>query len=198
GEPRGQLVRVPRDHHGGHDHVEGDSRTRSGEQSEVGVARDDGGGEAAGGADEHDAFDSEVHDSGALADDLAEGGVEDRGHQRQRDRGDAGNRGRAHAAFLCMRPRSTIIIRIAERTLTIADGNPCVICRMSPLEASTASRNVIGTISRGLCPASQLIRKPRYPKPGERPVFRWSCKAEAWAIPARPARPPPAAMARTM
>ena len=82
GQAGGELVGPAPDDQVGKDQVGGRSGQSGGRDPQIGVAGYGCGGKTRRGADQHDAFEAEVDDAGALADDFAKGGVKQR---RSRD-----------------------------------------------------------------------------------------------------------------
>src|SRR5580704_1862418 len=167
-ETGGQLIGATADHHIGKDEVGRRSGDGGGRDAEIGRAGQRRHGKTAGRADQHDAFEAEIDDAGALADDLAEGGIQERSPRHDRARDYSGDQSGIHRATLPTgwRPR-TMNRMTAMRILTTAKGTPWVICRMSPNELISANKNDMITMPLALVPASHDTRKPTKPYPGE-------------------------------
>src|SRR5580700_3760877 len=163
-----QLIGATADHHIGKDEVGRRSCDGGSRDAEIGRAGQRGRGKSAGRADQHDAFEAEIDDAGALTDDLAERCIQERGPRHDRARDYSGDQSGVHRAVLPTgwRP-STMKSMTAMRILTTANGTPWVICRMSPTELISANKNDMITMPLALVPASHETRKPTKPYPGE-------------------------------
>src|SRR5580693_605677 len=163
-----QLIGATADHHIGKDEVGRRSCDSGRRDAEIGRAGQSGYGKPARRADQHDAFEAKINDAGALADDLAERGIQQRGPRHDRARDNSGDQSSIHRAALPTGRRPRTMNRMtAMRILTTANGTPWVICRMSPTELISANKNDMITMPLALVPASHDTRKPMKPYPGE-------------------------------
>src|SRR5579883_2883258 len=123
-----QLVAASRDHEIGKDHIEYTARDGCGHHSDIRIAGFGGGGETRNSANEHDTFETKIHDAGSFADNFADGRIKYRSSRQCSSRQHAFKERGAHAspAFPARAARTTNKIK-AIRMFTAAAGRFCVI-----------------------------------------------------------------------